>query len=52
MARQLPSDVVDRILQILKRGNCAEVKLERDALVVVEIERHVRIKSTDAIDKP
>lgn len=34
-------DILDKILQ---RGNTAEVKKEREQVVVVEIQRQVRIK--------
>ncbi len=33
------------ITQILRRGNSAEIKKERDNLVIVEIERKVRNKT-------
>lgn len=51
MENRLPSEVIDRIFQILKRGNSAEIKKERDNIVVVEIERHVRIKHEMGIVK-
>ena len=34
------------ILQALKRGNTVELKRERDALVIVEIQRKVKIKTS------
>ena len=43
----LPPETVDAILRIVESGAAAEVKRERDTLVVVEITRKVRNK-TDA----
>ena len=43
----LPPETVDAILRIIDGGMAAEVKRERDTLVVVEISRKVRNK-TDA----
>lgn len=37
-------EVIDQILRILKSGNSVELKKERDSLVVVEIQRKVKIK--------
>ena len=37
-------ELVQVILDILKRGNSAEVKKEKDNIVVVEIKRQVRVK--------
>ena len=38
-------EMLDAILQIIKRGNTAEIKKERDNLVVVEIDRKVKVKT-------
>lgn len=38
-------DWVNVVIKILKRGNAAEVKREKDNLVVVEIKRQVKIKT-------
>lgn len=35
----------DEVIAILKRGNSAEVKREKDNIVVVEIKRKVKIKT-------
>ncbi len=45
-APQIPIDLVEIIRKILKRGNTAEVKKERDQIVVVEIQRQVKIKTS------
>lgn len=34
-----------QLCEILNRGNQAEVKREKDNIVVVEIDRHARIKT-------
>lgn len=39
-------EVVEQILRILKSGNSVELKKERDSLVVVEIQRKVKIKAS------
>lgn len=39
------NEVIAEIKKILKKGNSAEVKKERDKIVVVEIKRQVKIKS-------
>lgn len=39
------NEVISEIKKILKKGNSAEVKKERDKIVVVEIKRQVKIKS-------
>lgn len=39
------NDWVKTVLDILKRGNTAEVKREKDNIVVVEIRRQVKIKT-------
>ena len=41
----LPSETVDAILHIIEQGGAAEVKRERDTLVVVELTRKVRRKT-------
>lgn len=43
---KIPNDLVDVILKILKKGNTAEVKRERDQVVIVEIQRQVKIKTS------
>lgn len=39
-------EMVDLIMKILRRGNSAEIKKENNMLVVVEIERRVRNKTS------
>lgn len=39
-------EMVDCIMKILRRGNAAEIKKENNKLVVVEIERRVRNKTS------
>lgn len=39
-------EVIEEILRILKRGNSAELKREKNQLVVVEIQRKVKIKTS------
>lgn len=39
-------EVIDQILRILKSGNSVELKKERDSLVIVEIQRKVKIKAS------
>ena len=39
-------DVLEEILKILKHGNSVELKREKDNLVVVEIQRKVKIKTS------
>lgn len=39
-------EVVDLIMQILKRGNTVEIKKENNKLVVVEIQRRVKNKTS------
>lgn len=39
------NDWTEIVLDILKRGNSAEVKREKDKIVVVEIKRQVKIKT-------
>lgn len=41
---ETPNEWVKIVLDILKRGNTAEVKREKDNIVVVEIKRQVKIK--------
>lgn len=38
-------EVMSAILEILRRGNSAEVKREKDNIVVVEIKRQVKTKT-------
>ena len=39
-------ETVDLIMKILRRGNAAEIKKENNKLVIVEIERRVRNKTS------
>ena len=39
-------DVVEHIMQILKRGNTAEIKKEKDNIVIVELQRRVKNKTS------
>ena len=39
-------EVVDLIMKIVQKGNAAEVKKENNKLVIVEIERRVRNKTS------
>lgn len=39
-------EIVEQILRVLKSGNSVELKKERDSLVVVEIQRKVKIKAS------
>lgn len=36
---------IKTVLDIIKRGNAAEIKREKDNIVVVEIKRQVKIKT-------
>ena len=36
---------VDEVIAILKRGNSAEIKREKNNIVIVEIKRKVKIKT-------
>ncbi len=49
MAKLKPSDITENhlsmICDIINRGNQAEIKKERENVVIVEIERHALIKS-------
>ena len=40
----LSQEDIELITSILSRGNTCEVKRERDNVVIVEIERHAKIK--------
>lgn len=40
------ADVISLIMQIVKRGNSAEIKKENNKLVVVEVERRVKSKTS------
>ena len=42
----MPPEIWDEIQKILKRGNTAEVKKTGGQIIVVEIERKVKIKKT------
>nr|DAR34445.1 MAG TPA: hypothetical protein [Caudoviricetes sp.] len=39
-------EVIDLIMRIVRRGNSAEIKKENNKLVIVEIERRVRNKTS------
>ena len=39
-------EVVDLIMKIVRKGNAAEIKKENNKLVIVEIERRVRNKTS------
>lgn len=39
-------EMLDTILKIVKKGNSAEIKKENNKLVVVEIERRVKNKTS------
>lgn len=41
-----PPEIIDVILKIIRRGNSAEIKKENNKLVVIEIERRVRNKTS------
>lgn len=43
---EMQCDLFDIIEKILKRGNTAEIKRERDRIVIVEIQRQVKIKAS------
>lgn len=40
------SEVIDLIMKIVRKGNTAEIKKENNKLVIVEIERRVRNKTS------
>jgi len=42
----MPEEVIRTILAILKKGNNAEIKKENGKLVVVEIQRKVKTKTS------
>ena len=42
----MPEEVIRTILAILKKGNNAEIKKENGKLVVVEIQRKVKVKTS------
>jgi hypothetical protein len=44
----MPPEIWEEIQRILKRGNTAEVKKSGGQIIVVEIERKVKIKKTFA----
>ena len=45
-ARLLDAEAIAEIERIVKRGNKAEIKKEKDKIVVVEIKRQVKYKSS------
>lgn len=45
MEEKITPEVIDIILNILKKGNSAELKKERGKLVIVEIKRKVKTKT-------
>ena len=40
------TEVIEEILRVLKHGNSVELKKENNRLVVVEIQRKVKIKTS------
>lgn len=40
------AEVIDLIMRILKRGNTVEIKKENNKLVIVEIQRRVKDKTS------
>ena len=46
MAAILSDEVIEEILRILKHGNTIELKKENGKIVVVEIQRKVKIKTS------
>lgn len=42
---KMDNETIEFIMQILKKGNTAEIKREQGQLVVVEIQRKVKIKT-------
>lgn len=45
MEEKITPEIIDIILNILKKGNSAELKKEQGKLVVVEIKRKVKTKT-------
>ena len=45
MEGKITPEVIDIILNILKKGNSAELKKEQGRLIVVEIKRKVKTKT-------
>ena len=45
MEEKITPEVIDIILNILKKGNSAELRKERGKLIVVEIKRKVKTKT-------
>lgn len=45
MEEKITPEVIDIILNILKKGNSAELKKEQGKLIVVEIKRKVKTKT-------
>lgn len=43
--RPQTNDWVEQVVEIVKRGNVAEVKREKDNIVVVEIHRQLKSKT-------
>lgn len=39
-------EVIDEVERIIKKGNTVELKREKDKLVIVEIQRKVKIKKS------
>ena len=46
----LPTETAKTVMQIIDSGSVAEVKRERDNIVVVEINRRVRNKTPEGTD--
>lgn len=42
----MPQEIIQAVLSILKKGNNAEIKKENGKIVVVEIQRKVKIKAS------
>lgn len=45
---RMPKETIDAITDIIEHGGAAEVKIERDNYVVVELSRKVRSKARKA----
>lgn len=43
---KISNELLAIVEKILKRGNTAEIKRERDNVVIVEIQRQVKIKTS------
>lgn len=45
---RMPKETIDAIAEIVDKGGAAEIKIERDSYVVVELSRKVRNKARKA----